>query len=161
MTREKMKQVRHAVKVLSTLSDSEWKTISSIMVEGEFGLGFPNNIFSEEKRYEKITRMMHQIGVPASLDGYYYLREGIFICMKEEKANEISLTRKIYPEIGKKFKISPSRVERSIRHAIEVAWSRGNIDIQEELFGYTIHPGKGKPSNREAITIIADYLKRK
>ena len=105
----------------------------------------------------KVTNIMHDLGVPAHIKGYQYLRDAILMVVDNlETIN--SITKLLYPEIAKKYKTSPSRVERAIRHAIEVAWNRGQIDIMNEIFRYTISDGKGKPTNSEFIAMIADKL---
>ena len=113
----------------------------------------------EEKNLEKdVTEMIHEIGVPAHIKGYHYLREAIMMCVEDvEMLN--SITKILYPTIAEKFQTTPSRVERAIRHAIEVAWSRGRMETLDALFGYTINTGKGKPTNSEFIALIADKIK--
>lgn len=105
-----------------------------------------------------ITNVIHEIGVPAHIKGYLYLREAITMVY-----NEVDLlgaiTKSLYPRIAEKFNTTPSRVERAIRHAIEVAWSRGNIDSIRNLFGYTINVSKAKPTNSEFIAMVADKLR--
>ena len=105
-----------------------------------------------------ITNMIHEIGVPAHIKGYQYLREAIMMSVQDiEMLN--SITKILYPTIAKKFQTTPSRVERAIRHAIEVAWSRGRMETLDALFGYTINTGKGKPTNSEFIALIADKIR--
>ena len=105
-----------------------------------------------------VTDMIHEIGVPAHIKGYQYLRESIIMAVNDiDMLN--SITKILYPTIAKKFQTTPSRVERAIRHAIEVAWSRGKMDTIDKLFGYTIHNGKGKPTNSEFIALIADKIR--
>lgn len=105
-----------------------------------------------------VTNIIHEIGVPAHIKGYQYLREAIIMSVNDiEMLN--SITKILYPTIAKKYQTTPSRVERAIRHAIEVAWSRGKMDTIDELFGYTIHNGKGKPTNSEFIALIADRIR--
>lgn len=105
-----------------------------------------------------VTNMIHEIGVPAHIKGYQYLREAIM--MSVEDAGMISsITKILYPTIAKRFQTTPSRVERAIRHAIEVAWSRGRMETLDALFGYTIDTGKGKPTNSEFIALIADRIR--
>lgn len=113
----------------------------------------------EERNLEgKVTDIIHEIGVPAHIKGYQYLREAIIMSVVDmEMLN--SITKILYPGIAKKYQTTPSRVERAIRHAIEVAWSRGKMDTIDELFGYTIHNGKGKPTNSEFIALIADKIR--
>lgn len=105
-----------------------------------------------------VTNMIHEIGVPAHIKGYQYLRDAIIMSVNDiEMLN--SITKILYPTIAKKYQTTASRVERAIRHAIEVAWSRGKMDTIDELFGYTIHRGKGKPTNSEFIALIADKIR--
>ena len=106
----------------------------------------------------EITNIIHEIGVPAHIKGYLYLREAI--TMVVENIEMLSaVTKELYPSIAKKFNTTPSRVERAIRHAIEVAWSRGKVDTINTLFGYTVHNDKGKPTNSEFIAMVADKLR--
>ncbi|MBQ7360664.1 MAG: sporulation transcription factor Spo0A [Lachnospiraceae bacterium] len=105
-----------------------------------------------------VTDMIHDIGVPAHIKGYQYLREAIMISV-EDTSMLGSITKILYPTIAKKFQTTPSRVERAIRHAIEVAWSRGRMETLDNLFGYTIDTGKGKPTNSEFIALIADKIR--
>ena len=104
------------------------------------------------------TNIIHEIGVPAHIKGYQYLRDAIIMSVNDmEMLN--SITKILYPMIAKKHQTTPSRVERAIRHAIEVAWSRGKMDTIDELFGYTVNGGKGKPTNSEFIALIADKVR--
>lgn len=109
---------------------------------------------------QDVTDMIHDIGVPAHIKGYQYLREAIMMSVKDA-AMISSITKVLYPTIAKKFQTTPSRVERAIRHAIEVAWSRGRMETLDTLFGYTINTGKGKPTNSEFIALIADKIRLK
>lgn len=105
-----------------------------------------------------VTNMIHEIGVPAHIKGYQYLRDAIILVVNDmEMLN--SITKILYPTIAKKYQTTPSRVERAIRHAIEVAWGRGKMDTLEKLFGYTVNMGKGKPTNSEFIAMIADKIR--
>lgn len=119
----------------------------------------------EEKRethdLEKdVTDMIHEIGVPAHIKGYQYLREAIMMSV-EDNSMLSSITKILYPTIAKRYQTTPSRVERAIRHAIEVAWSRGKMETLDALFGYTVNTGKGKPTNSEFIALIADRIRLK
>jgi len=105
-----------------------------------------------------ITNIIHEIGVPAHIKGYIYLREAITMVVNNLEMLS-AVTKELYPSIARKFNTTPSRVERAIRHAIEVAWSRGRVDVINNLFGYTIHNVKGKPTNSEFIAMIADKLR--
>ncbi len=105
-----------------------------------------------------VTDMIHEIGVPAHIKGYQYLREAIMMSVEDVEMLG-SITKILYPTIAKKYQTTPSRVERAIRHAIEVAWSRGRMETLDALFGYTINTGKGKPTNSEFIALIADKIR--
>lgn len=108
----------------------------------------------------QVTKIIHQIGVPAHIKGYQYLRSAILMTIED---NEIinSVTKILYPSVAKKYATTTSRVERAIRHAIEVAWDRGDIDTLNSYFGYTIQNNRGKPTNSEFIAMIADNLRLK
>ncbi len=104
-----------------------------------------------------VTDLIHQIGVPAHIKGYHYLREAIMASVNDKEMLE-SVTKLLYPAVAKKFSTTPSRVERAIRHAIEIAWDRGDVDTLNSFFGYTINVGKGKPTNSEFIALITDKI---
>uniref|UniRef100_UPI0038CD118E sporulation transcription factor Spo0A n=1 Tax=Tepidibacter formicigenes TaxID=227138 RepID=UPI0038CD118E len=106
----------------------------------------------------EITNIIHEIGVPAHIKGYLYLREAIKMVIDNVELLS-AVTKELYPNIAKQFNTTPSRVERAIRHAIEVAWSRGKVDTINQLFGYTVHNTKGKPTNSEFIAMVADKLR--
>jgi two-component system response regulator (stage 0 sporulation protein A) len=106
---------------------------------------------------EIVTDIIHEIGVPAHIKGYHYLRESILIVVNDMDTIN-AVTKVLYPEVAKKFNTTPSRVERAIRHAIEVAWDRGDIEVLQKYFGYTVSGIKGKPTNSEFIAMIADRL---
>ncbi|SES70596.1 two-component system, response regulator, stage 0 sporulation protein A [Natronincola peptidivorans] len=106
----------------------------------------------------EITNIIHEIGVPAHIKGYLYLREAITMVIENVELLS-AVTKELYPSIAKRFNTTPSRVERAIRHAIEVAWSRGKVDTINNLFGYTVHNDKGKPTNSEFIAMVADKLR--
>ncbi len=105
-----------------------------------------------------VTNIIHEIGVPAHIKGYQYLRDAIMMSV-DDKEMLNSITKILYPSIARQHGTTPSRVERAIRHAIEVAWSRGKVDTIDELFGYTVHHGKGKPTNSEFVALIADKIR--
>lgn len=107
---------------------------------------------------ERVTEVLHEIGVPAHIRGYHYSRRAIVIAVdKPEIINYV--TKELYPTISRDFETTASRVERAIRHAIEVAWTRGKVDVLERIFGYTINTQKGKPTNSEFIALIADMIR--
>lgn len=106
----------------------------------------------------KVTEVIHEVGVPAHIKGYQYLRESIMMTIDNMDVIN-SITKLLYPTVAKKYQTTASRVERAIRHAIEVAWDRGDTDVLNGIFGYTIASGKGKPTNSEFIAMIADRLR--
>ena len=113
---------------------------------------------SQEHLEALVTNIIHEIGVPAHIKGYQYLREAIMLVVNDiEMINQI--TKLLYPEIANKYHTTPSRVERAIRHSIEVAWGRGEPAMVESIFGYTVSASKGKPTNSEFIAMIADKLR--
>ena len=117
----------------------------------------------EEKNFDleqDVTDMIHEIGVPAHIKGYQYLREAIMMSVNDSEMMG-SITKILYPTIAKKYQTTSSRVERAIRHAIEVAWNRGRMETLDDMFGYTINTGKGKPTNSEFIALIADKIRLK
>ncbi len=119
-----------------------------------------NNISNGNDMEAQVTKIIHQIGVPAHIKGYQYLRTAILMTIED---NDIinSVTKVLYPSVAKKYQTTTSRVERAIRHAIEVAWDRGDIDTLNSYFGYTIQNSRGKPTNSEFIAMIADNLRLK
>ncbi len=118
----------------------------------------PENKKNEENLEALVTNVIHEVGVPAHIKGYQYLREAIMMVVNDiDIINQI--TKQLYPEIAIKYTTTPSRVERAIRHAIEVAWGRGQTDVVESIFGYTVSAAKGKPTNSEFIAMIADKLR--
>ena len=104
-----------------------------------------------------VTEVIHEIGVPAHIKGYQYLREAIILTINDMEVIN-AVTKVLYPAVAKKYATTPSRVERAIRHAIEVAWDRGDIEVLQKYFGYTVSNIKGKPTNSEFIAMIADCL---
>ncbi len=108
----------------------------------------------------QVTKIIHQIGVPAHIKGYQYLRTAILMTIQDNDVIN-SVTKVLYPTVAKKYQTTTSRVERAIRHAIEVAWDRGDIDVLNSYFGYTIQNSRGKPTNSEFIAMIADNLRLK
>ena len=131
------------------------------LLKKEFESKIDNVEIKEIKNIELdsiVTNILRNLGVPAHIKGYQYLREAIMMVIGDiDVINQI--TKQLYPEIAKKYKTTPSRVERAIRHAIEVAWGRGQQDTVENIFGYTVSAAKGKPTNSEFIAMIADKLR--
>ena len=105
-----------------------------------------------------VTEVIHQIGVPAHIKGYRYLRDAIIMCVYDHEYIN-AVTKMLYPDVAKRHGTTASRVERAIRHAIEVAWDRGDVDVLNSYFGFTIHNNRGKPTNSEFIAMIADKLR--
>jgi two-component system response regulator (stage 0 sporulation protein A) len=116
------------------------------------------NISPKRNLEVEVTSIMHEIGVPAHIKGYQYLRDAIMMVVKDIDIIN-SITKQLYPTIAREYNTTPSRVERAIRHAIEVAWSRGQVDAIDSIFGYTVNLGKGKPTNSEFIAMVADKLR--
>ena len=106
----------------------------------------------------EVTAILHEVGVPAHIKGYQYVREAIIIVVQNMDAIN-AVTKVLYPEVAKRFHTTPSRVERAIRHAIEVAWDRGDLETLQGYFGYTVNSAKGKPTNSEFIAMIADRIR--
>jgi len=140
--------------------DREWRELQKKDAQNTFAPGALIGAREQKPRdLEKdVTDMIHEIGVPAHIKGYQYLREAIMISVEDTDMLG-SVTKVLYPTIAKKFQTTPSRVERAIRHAIEVAWSRGKMETLDAMFGYTINTGKGKPTNSEFVALIADRIR--
>lgn len=140
------------IKHLHKASDKRPKEVRKQNLQEERELYMAQNLEAD------VTNIIHEIGVPAHIKGYQYLRDAIILAVGDvEMLN--SITKILYPTIAKRHQTTPSRVERAIRHAIEVAWSRGKMDTIDELFGYTVSTGKGKPTNSEFIALIADKIR--
>ena len=117
----------------------------------------PNKKSGDVNLEAMVTSVIHEIGVPAHIKGYQYLREAIKIAVNDMDVIN-AITKVLYPQVAKTFATTPSRVERAIRHAIEVAWDRGDLEVLQSFFGYTVSNSKGKPTNSEFIALIADRL---
>lgn len=151
-------------KILGDLMNGDKEFQIMITVPSAKG-GSPQDTVEEPSRpmaardlEQDVTDMIHEIGVPAHIKGYQYLREAIMMSV-DDPGMISSITKILYPTIAKRFQTTSSRVERAIRHAIEVAWSRGRMETLDALFGYTIDTGKGKPTNSEFIALIADRIR--
>ncbi len=110
--------------------------------------------------YGEVTGILHLVGVPAHIKGYQYLRESIMMAVNDPEVIN-AVTKELYPAVARRYATTPSRVERAIRHAIEVAWERGDLDVLQSIFGYTVSNAKGKPTNSEFIAMISDRLELK
>lgn len=145
-----MDKIRRVVRGKAKLSEKEeMKTVDPYVNREEY---------MEQNLENDVTRMLHEIGIPAHIKGYQYLRDAIAMSVREDDTL-ISVTKVLYPAIAKRHNTTASRVERAIRHAIEVAWERGRLDAIYDLFGYTVSTGKGKPTNSEFIALIADKIR--
>ncbi len=118
----------------------------------------PARPYAARNLEKDVTDMIHEIGVPAHIKGYQYLRDAIQMSVNDMEILG-AITKTLYPTIAMKYQTTSSRVERAIRHAIEVAWNRGRMETLDALFGYTINTGKGKPTNSEFIALIADKIR--
>lgn len=116
------------------------------------------NIYDNNGVELRVTEILHEIGVPAHIKGYNYLRDSIIMSIEHPDIIN-AVTKQLYPSVAKKYETTSSRVERAIRHAIEVAWDRGDVDVLNSYFGYTIHTSRGKPTNSEFIAMISDKLR--
>ena len=149
---------------LETLADRLRQLSDDRMPKREHGSPSIKNSEPVKKKngdyIEEITEIIHEIGIPAHIKGYLYLRDAISMVIEEIELLG-SVTKILYPRIAQKYETTPSRVERAIRHAIEVAWSRNNIDTIKKFFGYTINTEKGKPTNSEFIALVADRIRLK
>lgn len=134
------------------------KQAAVIKSEHSSDFRIPHHSPSPKNLEAEVTSIMHEIGVPAHIKGYQYLRDAILMVIKDLDIIN-SITKQLYPTIAREYNTTPSRVERAIRHAIEVAWSRGQVDTIDSLFGYTVNLGKGKPTNSEFIAMVADKLR--
>lgn len=149
-----MKPFKNEV-ILSHIKDTVKGKHESYAVKGEEAAGAEP---LEDNLETRVTDMIHEIGIPAHIKGYHYLRDAIMMAVEDMDVLN-AVTKVLYPTVAKKHKTTSSRVERAIRHAIEVAWNRGKLDTLDELFGYTVSNGKGKPTNSEFIALIADTLR--
>ena len=150
------------VKDLRNFKPVHFKNVSPASASREIKAPYieisPESKKNEENLEALVTNVIHEVGVPAHIKGYQYLREAIMMVVNDiDIINQI--TKQLYPEIALKYMTTPSRVERAIRHAIEVAWGRGQTETVENIFGYTVSAAKGKPTNSEFIAMIADKLR--
>ncbi|MGI5850959.1 MAG: sporulation transcription factor Spo0A [Caldicoprobacterales bacterium] len=148
------------IRELTNDTDSSYTSRASSMVVNNSKLSYskPSAVNRNVSLEAEIANIIHGIGVPAHIKGYQYLREAIMMVVNNVDLLS-GITKELYPGIAEKFSTTPSRVERAIRHAIEVAWSRGRIETINKYFGYTIHDEKGKPTNGEFIAMVADKLR--
>ena len=159
MRAEGTSDIEIMAEVLLALKEEPLVTTSIPKMVVQFSAPEKTKISEIELMY-KITEVFHEIGVPAHIKGYHYARFGIILAMKDSEMISC-VTKMLYPEIAREFGTTTCRVERAIRHAIEVAWERGDIDVLNKYFGYTISIGRGKPTNSEFIAMIVDKLNLK
>ncbi|HZK84041.1 MAG TPA: sporulation transcription factor Spo0A [Desulfosporosinus sp.] len=142
------KRIRSLAQDLPTAAPAQYSATSPIVTTG----GSKVNLFSE------VTNVMHQIGIPAHVKGYQYIREAILMVV-EDVSLLGAVTKELYPDVAKKYDTASSRVERGIRHAIELAWERGHTDTLKQIFGYSMNVGRQKPTNSEFIALLADKFR--
>lgn len=165
-----IEKIRLAVKVLSTISNDEWRKIEEAISAQDEWRKIEEAISTQTKSKEdkkqisfaekekKVTEVLKMLGIPSHIKGYEYTRRAVLLIIDDSEYIS-SMTKLLYPTLATEFETTSSRVERAIRHAAEIAWERGNIEIQEKIFGYSVSPGKGKPTNSELLACIADYVK--
>lgn len=146
------------MKELKNYQPAQFKNFITREIKNQYIDIAPERKKDQENLEALVTNVIHEVGVPAHIKGYQYLREAIMMVIRDtEVINQI--TKQLYPDIAGKYHTTPSRVERAIRHAIEVAWGRGQADTVENIFGYTVSANRGKPTNSEFIAMIADKLR--
>ncbi len=146
------------MKELKNYQPTQFKNFITREIKNQYIDIAPEKKKDQENLEALVTNIIHEVGVPAHIKGYQYLREAIMMVVRDtDVINQI--TKQLYPEIADRYSTTPSRVERAIRHAIEVAWGRGQSDTVENIFGYTVSANRGKPTNSEFIAMIADKLR--
>lgn len=157
-----IKKIRSAVELLSTLSDDEWnkieETISSqTKLKEDTKVGEKQISFAEKEK--KVTELLKLLGMPSHIKGYGYTRKAVLLIIEDREKYLSKITKALYPTIAKEFETTSSRVERAIRHAAEIAWERGDVEVQNRIFGNSVSAKTGKPTNSELLACIADYVK--
>lgn len=141
------------------LKPFDLKDLETRILEATNQVEVKNKISAKDQDLKiSVTRLLHELGVPSHIKGYQYIREGILLLYNNPEIVG-GITKELYPEIASRYDTSVSRVERAIRHAIEVSWNRGNLDLMEEIFGHSVDYDKAKPTNSEFIVTVADKLK--
>lgn len=148
---------RFIARILERILENHYRTKQQKLQRSNMTLEQKQMLFDSTLESD-VTKMIREIGIPAHIKGYQYIREGIMMSVKDPEILNY-ITKFLYPTIAKKYHTTTSSVERAIRHAIEVAWNRGKMEAMEELFGYSINSGKGKPTNSEFIALIADKFR--
>ncbi|MGL4363206.1 MAG: sporulation transcription factor Spo0A [Cellulosilyticaceae bacterium] len=157
-TRIRQLEAMHANKPISNTMPTMSASAAILGMPATMTTQRPKQPVTHHSLETEVTSVIHEIGIPAHIKGYQYLRDAIIMAITDMDILN-SITKQLYPNIAKQYNTTPSRVERAIRHAIEVAWSRGKMDTIDKLFGYTVNNGKGKPTNSEFIALIADRLR--
>ena len=160
MIEKKIMENSHCYYMLEPFETSVLISQVDSMCNGTVTVKRKKVVYTEQEQTLIITDILLQIGVPAHIKGYHYLREAIFLSVNDTTMMS-SVTKQLYPVVAKRFKTTASRVERAIRHGIEVAWDRGDVDVLNSYFGYTIQNSRGKPTNSEFIAMIADKIRMK
>lgn len=148
---------RFIARIMERILENHYRTKQTKIQQSNMTLEQKQMLFDSTLESD-VTKMIREIGIPAHIKGYQYIREGIMMAVKDPDILNY-ITKYLYPMIAKKYHTTTSSVERAIRHAIEVAWNRGKMDAMEELFGYSVNSGKGKPTNSEFIALLADKFR--
>lgn len=151
-----IKKIRSAVELLSTLSDNEWNKIEETICS-QTKVGEKQISFAEKEK--KVTELLKLLGMPSHIKGYGYTRKAVLLIVEDREKYLSKITKALYPTIAKEFETTSSRVERAIRHAAEIAWERGDVEVQNRIFGNSVSAKTGKPTNSELLACIADYVK--
>ncbi len=153
---KEVEKINAMTEVLETCRD-KGITIEDLMEAISASVSNKPDVEPEQDQKKKISNILKEIGVPAHIKGYQYLRSAIICGLNDSETME-RVTKVLYPTIAKEYATTPARVERAIRHAIEVAWDRGNAEVMQKYFGYTIQAERGKPTNSEFIAMIVDNI---
>ncbi|MCI8833745.1 MAG: sporulation transcription factor Spo0A [Clostridia bacterium] len=154
-----LKELRRLIdKLIREMEEAGTSEVSKVVQSELTDAAIVKTSLSKEEVEKIVTDHIHDIGVLANLKGYQYLRVAIVMLIEDPSLIK-GITKRLYPTIAKEFQDTDSRVARAIRHAIEVAWTRGNVELQKELFGYTVNEKKGKPTNLEFIALVADHIR--
>lgn len=157
MTTTKTAEILKAMTEMG-MAPEELERISKILLTDDSAIEVTVQETEKPNLTKIVSDILHEIGVPAHIKGYQYVRDAILICLQEPEAIH-AVTKELYPSVAKVYGTTSSRVERAIRHAIEVAWDRGDIDVLNAYFGYTIHNDRGKPTNSEFIAMLSDRIR--
>ena len=158
MTKQKLEQIRYAVTILSNLSNEDWEELYGMIEDPNWNQEIHEvKVENSSKLVDKVSSLIKALGVPANIKGYKCLQSAIIYCMKAD--HSVGIFKELYPAVAKEIKDTPQRVERAIRHAIELAFKREYNHLHHKIFGDTTKFKTGKPSNGEFITYVAEYLK--